>query len=129
MSREVPHWVGKTDDTSVPPRVRLRIYDRYGGICQICFAKEKILGPVFDHKVALINGGLNCEANLVPVHYRCHQIKTRADVAEKAATYKTRAHHLVIRKARRPMRGSRDHPLQEKRKMDGTVVRRTQSTR
>lgn len=123
MSRAVTEWLGRTDDTPPPPRVKLRIYFRYGGICQICFAKEKILGPEYHHRVALINGGPNCESNLVPVHPKCHRGKTRQDVAEKSATYKTQVHHLGIRKSKRPMPGSRASGW--KRKMNGQVERRT----
>ena len=120
--RPVPEWQGKDDGTAIPPRVRLRVYTRFGGICQICFAQEKILGPEFDHRVALINGGSNSESNLVPVHPKCHRIKSREDVAIKAATHRTQAHHLGIRKPRRPMPGSRASPF--KIKMNRTVERR-----
>lgn len=122
MARSLPEWIGRTDDSPPPQRVQLRVYLRFGGICQICFAKEKILGPEFDHRIALINGGSNSESNLVPVHPRCHAAKTKVDVAEKAATYKTQAHHLGIRKSRNPMPGSKASPY--KRKMNGTVIRR-----
>ena len=37
-----------------------------------------------DHKIALINGGLNVESNLFPVLVDKHKEKTKADVAEKA---------------------------------------------
>ena len=35
MARSVPEWVGKSDDTRVPPRVRIRVYDAYDGVCHI----------------------------------------------------------------------------------------------
>lgn len=123
MTREVPEWIGKDDGTDIPKRVKLRIYFRYGGVCQICFAKEKILGPEYDHRVAIINGGQHRESNLVPVHPKCHKAKTRTDVAEKSATARTQAHHIGIKKSKRPMPGSRASPF--KKKMDGTVERRT----
>ena len=31
LSRSVPEWIGKTDDTPAPPRVRLRVLERCEG--------------------------------------------------------------------------------------------------
>lgn len=125
MARPVPEWVGKDDGTEIPKRVRLRVYYKFGGICQICFAKTKILGPEYDHRVALINGGKHAESNLVPVHPKCHKAKSRDDVAEKSKTARTQAHHIGIKKAKRPMPGSKGSPF--KKKMDGTVERRVRA--
>lgn len=121
MTREVKEWIGKTDDTPAPPRVKLRVFLRFGGTCQQCFTKI-VSGPEFDHRVALINGGSNSEGNLVPLHPRCHALKTRDDVALKSADRKTQLHHYGIKKPRRPMPGSRASGL--KKKFDGTVERR-----
>lgn len=121
MSREVPEWIGATPDTAIPPRVKLRVWHCFGGVCQICFTKIPS-GPEYDHRVAIANGGTNAESNLVPVHPRCHKQKTATDVAEKSATYKTQLHHFGIKKPRRPMPGSRASGL--KKKMSGEVVRR-----
>lgn len=119
--REVPEWIGATPDTATPPRVKLRVWNRYGGVCQICFTRIPS-GPEYDHRVAIANGGENRETNLWPVHPKCHRIKSRDDLATKAADYKTQLHHLGIKKPRRPMPGSRASPF--KRRMDGTVERR-----
>lgn len=35
MTREVPLWVGKTPDSQVPARVRLRVFEAHGGRCWI----------------------------------------------------------------------------------------------
>lgn len=121
MSRELPEWIGASDDTPPPPRVKLRVFKRYGGVCQTCFAKI-MSGPEFDHRIALINGGENRESNLVPAHPKCHKAKTREDVAEKSANARTQLHHYGIRKAKNPMPGSRASGL--KKKMNGTVERR-----
>jgi len=122
MARDVPEWIGKDDNARPPERVRRRVTFWFGKVCQICFAPITS-GVEIDHRVALINGGRNAEANLIPVHPKCHKAKTREDVAQKAATHRTQSHHLGIRKARRPMPGSRASGL--KKKMDGSVVRRT----
>ena len=65
MPREIPEWVGKTDDTPAPTRVRLRVFDAHGGKCAECGVK---LGPAtpwdLDHTVALVNGGENAEGKV-----------------------------------------------------------------
>ena len=121
--RSVPEWVGKTDDTPIPARVQLRVTKKYDKTCQICFAPITS-GVEIDHRVALVNGGRNAEFNLAPVHPKCHRAKTREDVAEKAATYRTQAHHLGIRKSRHPMPGSKASGW--RKRMNGTVERRQQ---
>ena len=35
MTRSLPIWTGKTDDTPPPPRVKARIILRQGGICAV----------------------------------------------------------------------------------------------
>ena len=67
MSRELPLWVGATDDAKVPPRVRLRVFEAHGGRCWL--SGRKIMPGdkwELDHKVALINGGRHAEDNLAP---------------------------------------------------------------
>lgn len=100
MARSVPEWIGKTDDAKVPPRVRLRIFEREGGICHL--SKRKIQPGEkweLDHIVALINGGEHRESNLAPALVQPHREKTRQDVAAKAKSARVRSKHLGIRKA------------------------------
>lgn len=115
MSRSVEVWHGATDDTVPPPRVRLRIFDRYRGKCHICSAKI-VPGSYWqnDHVVALINGGENRETNLAPACRNCCYAKTAEDVAEKSKVNRIRSKHLGI-KPKRPW-------SKFKKKMDGTVV-------
>lgn len=97
MSRAVPIWVGSTDDAKVPPRVRLRIFEREGGRCWI--SGRKIMpGDAWDldHKVALINGGRHAEDNLFPAIRSAHREKTADDLALKSKVYRTRAKHLGL---------------------------------
>lgn len=98
MSRTLPEWIGKTDDASIPPRVRLRVLDRDGGKCHLCKLVIKT-GETWDadHVTALINGGENRETNLAPAHKHCHVIKTAADAAEKSRVSKQRKAHVGIR--------------------------------
>jgi len=127
MTRSVPEWIGKNDDVSIPMRVRLRVFEAHGGICGISGRK---ITPAddwqIDHIIALANGGEHRENNLQPVLAEPHKVKTRTDVARKAKSNRVRAKHLTGRGTARkgpPMPGSRDS--QWKRKIDGTVERRT----
>lgn len=95
MSREVPEWVGPTPDSAIPLRVRLRVFERYGGRCYI--SNRKIMpGDKWqvDHIVAIINGGPHRESNLAPVLDSEHKAKTKADVATKSKTARMKAKHL-----------------------------------
>lgn len=98
MSRDVPEWRGKNDDTPIPPRVKLRVFEAYGGKCH--WTGQKIMpGDAWDadHIVALINGGENREANLAPIlRGKAHKEKTAQDVAIKSKTARMRAKHLGI---------------------------------
>lgn len=125
MSRSTPEWIGKTDDTVVPPRVRAGLYLDAGGKCKICtrFIDGCKLTAQADHIIALINGGKNRESNLQLVCNECHAIKTKADVAEKATVYRKRLAHLGLKPKGRPMPGSKASGL--RKRMDGTVERRT----
>ncbi|MEY9719791.1 hypothetical protein ABIA22_002281 [Sinorhizobium fredii] len=80
--RSVSEWIGKTDDQKVPDRVRMRVFDREGGICHL--TGEKI-DPVrdewdLDHKVALILGGEHRETNLFPAKREPHRRKTAVEM-------------------------------------------------
>jgi len=121
--RQVPEWIGKTDDTPVPPRVKIRVFLKFAGICCECGTKIGGKRWICDHRTAIINGGQNRERNLGPIHESCDKSKTAADVEEKARIYRKTAKELgVTLKKSRPMPGSRASGW--KRKIDGTVVKR-----
>lgn len=116
MTRPVKEWVGPKDTTPAPPRVKARIVTRQEGVCACgCGVKLGMAAePIeFDHAVALINGGENCETNLRALRKPCHAAKTRKDVAEKSTVARKRAKHLGLTKPKRKM------PY---RKFDGTPV-------
>lgn len=97
--RAVKDWQGRTPDTRPPPHVRLRIFERYHGICH--WSKREIRpGEAWDvdHVVALTNGGENRERNMAPIlRGKPHKEKTAADVAEKSKVYRKRASHLGLK--------------------------------
>lgn len=98
MSRAVAEWIGRSDDTPAPPRVRLRVFEAYGGRCH--WSGQRInAGDAWDldHIKALINGGENRESNLAPIlRGKPHKEKTADDVAEKSKVARVRAKHLGI---------------------------------
>ncbi len=117
MARTVKEWWGKTDDSSAPPRVRLRVLERFEFRCDGVLADGTtrcglpLIGKRWtcDHKIALINGGENRESNLHPLGDDCcNPLKNAADVAEKSITYRKKLSNYGVRKAKgRPMRGTR----------------------
>ncbi len=112
--RAVAEWIGKTDDSPVPPRVRLRIFNRCNGVCYL--SKRTIrAGEAWEleHKIALCNGGEHREANLAPALVEPHKAKTKADRAEKKIIDRKRKKHLGLGRAKRTIPG---------RKFDGTPV-------
>lgn len=115
MTRTVTEWIGKTDDAKIPPRVRLRIFERHHGICHLSGRKIASGEPWdCDHVVALVNGGSHRESNLAPALRDKHREKTKADVAEKATVYRKRLAHLGIRPKKRQIqsRGFEPRPAQ-----------------
>lgn len=95
MPREVPEWIGKTDSTPVPLRVKLRVFAAHGGICHIAKRKIRAGEPwECDHVKAIINGGENRETNLAPALKDKHREKTDEDVAEKADVARKQAKNL-----------------------------------
>lgn len=118
--REVPEWIGRTDDSMPPPRVKDRIRDRQGNKCALTGVA---LGPgvkvQYDHTVPLWLGGSNTESNLQAVTDTAHKAKTKAEATVRAKCNRTRKKHLGIAKPK----ASLSHPTL-KRLMDGTVVDR-----
>lgn len=124
MSRSVPEWCGKTPNTKVPDRVRVRIFERAEGKCGCCGRKIGA-GESWDleHTIALINGGAHAESNMVPWLREHHKSKTKDDMSIKAGIYSKKLAALGLKKSRwRPMPGTKRSGW--KRKLDGTVERR-----
>lgn len=122
MTRSVPEWIGKTDDTPVPDRVKLRVFMAHDGVCHIAGRKIRPGEPWdAEHVVAIINGGQNRESNLAPALRSKHPEKTARDMAQKSATYRARKSNLGIKK-RSQFACAKTSKF--KKKIDGTVVLR-----
>ena len=113
MPRSLKEWIGRTDDTPVPPRVRLRVFNSYGRKCDLSAhgcGRQIHSGDRWtcDHIKPLIAGGLNRESNLHPLCAWCDPNKTSLDVAEKSAVYERALRHAGIKKEAvgRPLPGT-----------------------
>lgn len=120
IGRAVPEWIGAKPETPVPLRVKLRVFERYGGRCYLS-GRRIGAGDKWDveHRVALTLGGENRERNLAPALVAPHREKTAADVAAKSKAARTRAKFLGVW----PKSSLGKHPTL-KRTMSGKVVAR-----
>lgn len=104
--RAVPEWVADNDDQAIPPRVKLRIWERCGGKCALT-GRKIMPGDAFDyeHRIALCNGGRHAEFNIVLALRDKHREKTADDVALKSKVARVRAKHLgIYPKSKTPLR-------------------------
>lgn len=98
--RAIPEWIGKTPDTPVPDKVKLRVLLRFERRChwtgQPIRAGDKW---DVDHVKALVNGGENRESNLAPILRGLpHQEKTAEDRDEADKVRRIREKHYGLRK-------------------------------
>lgn len=118
IGRSVSEWIGASPDTPVPPRVRVRVFERYQGRCYLT-GRAIRAGEAWqvEHIIALCNGGANSESNLAPVLSEPHKIKTKADVREKSKVARLRKRHLGIKKPRsiRAWRNFKGEPVYAER--------------
>lgn len=100
MTRTVKEWKGRTPDSKIPPRVKLRVWEAHKGVCHIS-GRKIAAGEAWecDHVVALINGGEHREANLAPALRDKHREKTAADVKEKATVARKAKANLGLKPA------------------------------
>ena len=99
--RSVEEWRGKTDDSAIPPRVRLRVFEKYEGHCYLSGIKIRP-GDKWDieHIKALSLGGEHRESNMAPALKEPHKVKTVKDRKLKAKIDRIRKRHLGIKKPR-----------------------------
>lgn len=109
--RSVDEWIGRTDDTAIPPRVKLRVHAKAEGRCAKC-GLEAVSGQ-YDHAISLILGGSNRESNIQLLCVPCHKAKTKLDVKLKAKVARVRKRHIGIKKPR---------TIRSWRKFNGEIV-------
>lgn len=104
MARSVPEWIGKTADSKIPDRVKLRIWDREGGRCYLSGQKIRPGDKYdFEHVIAVAlwtgEGHGNREGNIRLALKAPHKVKTAEDRAQQAKSDAVRKKHMGIRKA------------------------------
>jgi 5-methylcytosine-specific restriction endonuclease McrA len=126
MSRTTDEWIGRTPDTPIPPRVKLRVFDRHGGICHLSGRKIMPGEPWdCDHIIALINGGENRESNLAPAWRDKHREKTAADVREKSRVAQRRQSFLGIKPQRKRIQSAGFRRAPPQKSASRRVVRKS----
>ena len=116
MVRTVDEWIGRTDDSMPPPRVKDRIRERQGNLCALTGIELRPGVKVeYDHIVPLWLGGANTESNLQAVSSDAHKRKTAAEAKVRAKCNRTRKAHLGIKSKKKSSWG---HLGQ---RMDGTI--------
>ena len=129
--RKVEEWVGATPDSPVPPRVKLRIWERADGRCHIS-GRKIMAGDAWDldHVIALCNwtgdGHGNRETNLAPALRDKHREKTATDVAEKSRAYRKRVKNIGLPKRPGPL--SKDYRRAAMERYDAQQAKREELT-
>lgn len=109
-------WVGRRPESMPGQAVLLRLYAKQNGLCacgcglMMNFDRDEI---DCDHKVALIDGGENVEANLQLMIRKHHRAKTASEATERS---RERAHKAkaftALRKLKWQSRGFPKFPKQ-----------------
>lgn len=124
MPRALPEWIGKTPDSPVPDRVKVRVLEKYEHRCHWS-GREIREGDAWDvdHVKAIINGGENRESNLAPIlRGKPHKEKSAQDVQMKSRAYQSKRRRFRLKRAKHPMPCGRNSKF--KKKITGEVVLR-----
>lgn len=122
VGRSVEEWIGSSPDAAVPPRVRLRVFERHNGQCYLTGRKIRPGDKwELEHVHALTLGGEHKESNLAPALKEPHKAKTKLDRELKAKLDRIRKKHVGI-KSKSRFACSKDSKW--KKKISGEVVER-----
>jgi 5-methylcytosine-specific restriction endonuclease McrA len=114
MARTIPEWIGKTDDSVPPPRVKQRILERQDRLCGLTKAPiPNGITPDYDHIIPLRDGGENRESNLQAVMPIAHKKKTAREAKERAKIDAIVKRSYGLNAPKRPI-PSRDLPQSSK---------------
>ena len=120
MARAVDEWIGRTDDSAVPARVKLRVLDAYDNKCALSGVEFRAGDKIeFDHIEPLWLGGENRESNLQPVLPKHHKKKTSTEAKVRKKVNNIRKKHNGLK----PKSNAWGNP-KLKKKLDGSVVER-----
>lgn len=88
-----------TKRRTISKAMRVRIFDRAGGVCHLCkLPINATRGEKWhvEHIKPLWEGGSDDEANMAPAHIDCHATKSGAEAAPRAKGTRQRARHIGI---------------------------------
>lgn len=124
MPRSVPEWIGKHDDQKIPERVRLRVFDRYNGTCQLSDTKiQPGMAWQINHKIELIAGGEHRESNFEPVLVEPHKRETKRQMAVKKKVNRTRKKHIGVTKPKGKMKSAGFEKSPKPKKIDKSAIK------
>lgn len=116
--RDVPEWIGRTDNTAPSEGCKRRILDRQGECCAITgVALRDGVKVHWDHKVPLWLGGENRETNLQAITEDAHKAKTATEATVRAKVNR-------IRSAKHGKKKSGFGNQHLKKSVDGTIYDR-----
>ena len=119
--RELPEWIGKTDDSAVPARVKVRVLDAYENKCALSGIAFRPGDKIeFDHITPLWLGGENRESNLQPVLPKHHKKKTSTEAKVRKKVNNIRKKHNGLKPKSKAWGSSNKW----KKKISGEVVER-----
>jgi len=95
VGRSVNEWIGRDADAPVPPRVRVRVFERFEGRCYL--SGRKIMpGDAWEleHIRPLSMGGENREMNMAPALKAPHAAKSAVEAHDRAKADRIRKKHI-----------------------------------
>ena len=117
-----------TDDRPrLSDKKRRELFLMHGGICHLC--GMRIDGTrqrwEVEHVIprSMLGKLADTDDNMKPAHVDCHKIKTAEDKGNLARAVRRQDRHNGTHRSKTPMPFGRNSPF--KKRMDGTVVRRT----
>ncbi|MFJ6322313.1 MULTISPECIES: HNH endonuclease [unclassified Rhizobium] len=119
MTRSVPEWIGRTDDSMPTDACKRRILDRQNWRCAITGVEFRDgVKAEFDHIRPLWLDGENREDNLQAITEAAHKAKTQTEATVRAKVNRNQIKRILGKK-----KSSLSNP-KYKKLMDGTVVDR-----
>lgn len=88
-----------TNRKSISRTVRVRVFERAGGLCHLCRGKISAADKWdVDHILPLALGGADDESNFAPAHNVCHREKSKVDVGRIRKADRQRAAFIGAKK-------------------------------
>ncbi len=117
MTRSVPEWIGKTDDSMPSDACKRRILARQGWVCAVSSVEFRDgVKAEFDHITPLWLGGENRESNLQAVTAKVHAAKTKTEATVRAKVNRNQIKRILGKKK------SSGFSDRYRKKMNGEVI-------